>query len=567
MTRMSNGKSYREQAAPYRRPISTRTNDKVSMFGRIRRSLFGGAHSSKPDDKDESLQSMSSHRQRGQKLANVNKRVMSSSSIPGGFFNADASNISIVPQPSENNNTIEGEMNGTNLAADISVSSNAKLANFFANKGDAALSEMEMEGVMSLMKKANTTGTNNVGPDITNGDGNEEDNESVANGTMASSRYGGGAGRAHEGKSTILRGNNLGSVNNSFKMPSFTPRYDHSTMTLDRRAHHRNHNDNTMMQRNTSFASTASSTRRVFDYNRLPSPYKTVVFRYKSINGSEPGKTNTKELLSRRHQQQHKGNERVKIDKPKKRVSNTASALLSLLDSNQNETVDDDDKDSNNNSTNLLANPYSTLVPRVRKKPIPQQTIPTVENDSVLPSEVVTPIETTTKPVVDAPIELPKRNKPEPIATGTTTMTTTTTTPEHPFKLYKPTRSSSLRSSVVAADPTTASTTATTSTTTTEEKKPEVEQAPSIFPVPGTIPSFTMKKPEHEPLIEKAPTFNAIAPPSNIFNIKTSSENINNTSTSTVPQYEFNISLPSSDIDPTTVDDKQVEQFKSLFAF
>ncbi|SMN22627.1 similar to Saccharomyces cerevisiae YAR002W NUP60 Subunit of the nuclear pore complex (NPC) [Maudiozyma saulgeensis] len=541
MTRMSNGKSYREQAAPYRRPISTRTNEKMSMFGRIKKSLFGGnaSNNNNNNNKDESLKPRGS--------TTGNKRVMSSSSIPGGFFNADASNISIVPQPSENNIT----MNDTNLA-DISVSSNAKLASFFASKGDAPLSEMEMEGVMSLMKKANTT----IKED-------DNDNESVINGTMASSHYGGNDTdiNVKNGRSTVLRGKNLGSVNNSFKMPSFTPKYDHSTMTLDR--HHRKttNNSNNTMQRNSSFASTASSTRRVFDYNRLPSPYKTVVFRYKSMNGDETKRS----LLSTNEKKT------IKIDKPKKGVSNTASALLSLLDGNQSESMDND---TNNTS---LANPYSTLVPRIRKKPVQMQVPVTIEptepsiinskKESVLPisSEVET-IEKTTKPVTDAPIELPKRNKPEPIVNVTTTATTNNTVPsEHPFKLYKPTRSSSLRSSVVAAN-------GNNSTTETKESS-------SLSSTQATIPSFTFKKPEPQkelkkievelnPVTEKVPfTPSTSLPQPNIFNNNTNNNNNKSSDTPTVPQYEFNISLPSSDIDPSTVDEKQVEQFKSLFAF
>ena len=494
-------KSYREHSAPYRKPISTRTNEKVSMFGRIKRSIFGNKNS--VDTKQDNKYGSNGTRR---------QRVISSTSIPGGFFDANASDVSIIQEETTNNKVSESI---NNSIADISTSSNAKLANFFAQKGNVPLSEMEMEGVMSLMRQGKST---------SNGDLPEEYDESLINGTMRSTI----TNHHHHHHDTtdkldnsiMKRIDHSKQRNNSFKMPSFNPRYDHSTMTIDRNLRP---SSTKPIQRNTSFASSVSSTRRVFDYNSLPSPYKTVIFKYKNHNN--PKEINKKE--------KREINTDGKIEKKAKKVSNTASALLSLLDHTQ--TID-----SKQENISSLANPYANnIIPRIREKEIE------------------------TKPVeIDTPIQLPKRQNPVNLLPKKDELSNVMNGISNQ-KSYKPTRSSSLRSTVAIASPEKES---------LQDKK---EAEPSTKPhdkinVPSKI-SFNFNKPSNVET-EKVETniFNGTKNSTNLFKFDTSPSQVPDTTPPEVTKYEYEYKFPtpiSSQCDSNNIDESEVEKYKSLYIF
>ena len=503
-------KSYREQSAPYRKPISTRTNEKVSMFGRIKRSIFGN----KP---------LVNSRQDIRHVDNRRQRVISSTSIPGGFFDANASDVSIV-QEEEASKNYKAPESVNNSIADISTSSNAKLANFFAQKGNVPLSEMEMEGVMSLMRQGKSA----------NGDLAEEIDDSLINGTMRSTANNHRDDDRRE--NSIMKRLDQSRQHSSFKMPSFNPKYDHSTMTIDR-----NLRSSKTMQRNTSFASTASSTRRVFDYNSLPSPYKTVVFKYKGHSNE----------INKREQAQTKPI--GKIEKKAKKVSNTASALLSLLDHTQ--TIDSKEDDIIS-----LANPYANnIIPRIREKEETRPVEPEVSK-------------------MDTPIQLPKRQnvvESLPKKDETLPKKSSESLPKKDEtigglngfssqKTYKPNRSSSLRSTVTIASP-------------EKEHSKGKEAEPSTKPeekiiVPQTSTfSFNFTKANDSTVPKKADTsniFNGVEKPTKLFNFDTTKKVDAAVSVPPVSKYEYDFPTPiSSQCDSSNIDDAEVEKYKSLYIF
>ncbi|KAG0658607.1 hypothetical protein C6P45_002101 [Maudiozyma exigua] len=541
-------KSYREQSAPYRKPISTRTNEKVSMFGRLKKSIFGN-------------KSEKGSRQDDRYTDNRRKRVISSSSIPGGFFDANASDVSIVQEVKEpvQHNKGSETMNNDNSIGNISTSSNAKLANFFASKGNAPLSEMEMEGVMSLMRQANST------KGFADGDVSERIDDSLINGTMmrhATNNQERDLRRIHDRDDSIMKRMDATTQHNSFKMPSFNPSYDHSTMTIDR-----NLRSSKTMQRNISFASTASSTkRRVFDYNSFPSPYKTVVFRYKS-HANEIAK---KQQREQEQSESKKKKKNVKIEKgktkSKKKVSNTASALLSLLDHTQ--TVDSKDEDN----VISLANPYANnVIPRIREK---RQEVTPLQDEK---RQEVTPLQDKKReevPKVDTPIQLPKRQVPTVAAVVPVAEPVLGLNGMSSQKSYKPTRSSSLRSTVAMASPekdicknaetNTEADPSTKVSNTAKETKNDTKPANSTF-------SFNFGK-QDESVTTKPSTGNIFNEDttnstSNLFDNASKNESIKEENLTSKYVYDFPTPTRSSEIESNDIDDTEVEKYKSLYIF
>lgn len=586
-------KSYREQKpfAPYRKPVVKRTNQKVPFLSKIK-NLFNN------NEKDVHNLYDSNNALIHRKRPSVSSRRASSiAKVPGGFFDPNASSVSIKDDSISNSNIDVSKQFNDSLnefdTSNASISSNARLASFFAKKGDAALSEIEMEGVLSLMKKAKHDETNDS---ITVHDGSiVNDNANKSN------MY-----NEFEEPSILKKGKQRLASTSSFKLPSFNPRYDHSMVST------------TSNKRNLSFASTASSTRRVFDYSSMPSPYKTVVFRYKSAANNVP--TRHESSTSR-------------IEKPvssssgsTKKLSNTASALISLLDGNQ---TDDTKKVLQNPSS--LANPYSNYPSRLRKKINVSQleTEPAHKNEAEsIPKEFFNPNTNNPQPVKidnttskEIPLELHKRSKPNEKEEELTIV-------EPSFKLYKPNRSSSLRSSVVVAED------ITSPEKETEDVKTAVTKVKAAVPVTmmnfgsndktdaAAVPqaslfSFTFKKPE-KPFAEEPVADDKIVelPSNNIFNKATTSQSVEKTEPAATPVFSFansatvdvekpketnikpafSFGQPSiiekksppkvttidedkqandyvfeapsaSNIDPNSVDEAKVENFKSLFAF
>lgn len=188
--------------------------------------------------------------------------------------------------------------------------SNAKLASFFKEKGDRPLSEMEIEGVISVMKKCRSVSS-----------------------TPYTSRIISESGSARDNK--ILRSKSE-AVGTPLRAAQYNPKFDETSFA------------------NSSLRSARSSvTRRVFDYSKLPSPYRTTVYKY-SAAGTKPKSApanDNKNKVSRNR------------TTPKK-LSNTASALISILDGAQESNENEINKIA---KTSKVANPYSTYVTRIRK--------------------------------------------------------------------------------------------------------------------------------------------------------------------------------------------------------
>lgn len=453
---------------------------------------------------------------------------------PGGFYNFENSAPSNLSSKQEKRLLLSDE----NETQDHSDISNAKLAEFFREKGDEPLSEVEYEGVLSLMKKSKSvisTPRSKRKNSI-----NEELNP----------------------KTRMLRSSKSSTSGTPFKTPSFKPKYEESSTLA-----------NTSMR---SLTSSTSSRRRVFDYSQLPSPYRTTVYKY---SATVRDKINDE-------------NESSRIEKPPiaKKLSNTASALVSLLDD-----VEVEKSITRGNVSSSLANPYSSQLSQIRKyKKLHGE-----------PRTPKTPSQSSdTTPVKSRALEELENSKNETKNADTASM--------HTFEKYKPSKSSSLRVAVSL-----------------EESPKKKEETTQVRNVEGSVPqssfnfTFGESKAEHIPSksvvqenkqgnkedVQRAS--NVISHPTkgekSLFSVeKDSIENeetgklngshINIPSQSAEkPQSQVNETLdfkigpqkhdlanpavehrailfdfglpPNSQIDPKLVSESQVERFKSLYVF
>ena len=495
-----------------------RTNRRSSMIDKVKRFFSKG---------DTSVESVDTYRKKGLQRPEHGRRVVSAAQVPGGFFNGDTSGISLSSVRTSGKNTqkdvppsiAEASMD----LSDVSVSSNARLASFFAHKGDAPLSAMEMEGVLSLMKQAraeDAAESTNAGPDLTANDAPEHGND-----------------HDHPAESSVLTNRRRALLRNTSSSsmqlpPRFTPRYESSNAS----------------NRSVSFAgsavSTTSTARRVFDYTSLPAPYKASVFRYHSAATAPTTKTVHKKAPKQ----------------AAKRVSNTASALLSLLSESQ----------KNSKSAASLANPYAGRVPRVSRAVETAVEEPKTEEkdgekedeeekdekeeepkaEEAQPQEVK-PKDTTK---ADAPIFLPKRQtKPE-----TTENPAASATTAQPFDQYKPVRSSSLRSAVTTQEPVVPK---------PAVPKP-VAQEPAT-PKPTVLNPIISKPVAPKPTVPK-PLFSLAKPtvPTPVPVAKETTHIPPVSASTAVETSSFTFDAPApSHIEPSSVSDTSVERYTTLFSF
>ncbi|CAH02972.2 FG-nucleoporin NUP60 [Kluyveromyces lactis] len=537
----NNRKSYivRNSIAPYKKPthsVVTGNSRKPSFFNKIK-SFFQNQEVRQKEAKNEPKH-----------IANGQRRSTSSFSVPGGFYDSQAAaESSAILSRALGAQTAESTFADDNEAEEEDPNvSNAKLASFFQEKGDRPLTEMEMEGVISVMKRCRSVSSTPFGSRIIS------ESKTIPN-------------------SKVLRTTSE-SVATPLKATSYTPRYEDSSVG------------------NNSIRSTRSSvTRRIFDYSKVPSPYRTTVYKYsaatlpsKSANATLPLQpTETKNKITRNRS-------------PPKKLSNTASALMSILDG------DNDRNDHTKLSiASNLANPYSSHVSRVRKsKPI-------AETTTHSPS---TPAKVTDKPHVD---------HQESSNTGLQTNTSLkeisksvngVSHPEEPHKVeepntlnnnnttqYKPSVSSSLRQTVVAE-------TSPAKDQTTKQLSAEQIFGNSNSNKPASSFSFSFQKPEPFVLpsmgstsennktdsIEsktglKAPPKSKLSPlptvesPSIIEPEAEIGDKIDPNTTSKIPapavistkmqdQFTFG-EVPKSNVDPASIDKAKVEQYKSMFIF
>lgn len=549
---MLNSKSFREikNVAPYGKPKTKITNDKnngkrkVSIFNKFKTLINKSFDSLKSDDEDSS-----SHRD-----AKLNAPM-----VPGGFFEEgnrsihNKTNDSIIASSQIGQQINHDETEGDESMANVS---NAKLASFFAQKGDAPLTDIEMEGVMSLMRKssmpqllsqnnhdiANSTFTS-LQPTDENAFMHNFDSPSHNNKVFKSSRI----------LSTSSNANttNNHTIINGFKIPQFVPKYDRTTDSTGSRV---------------SSINSTTSTRRVFDYSGMKSPYrKTVIFKYPSHRRSvsTPHPHVSKSISSKTSQNKKSNNGQ--------RMTNVASALVTLLENNNNNNTATNGSNNNNSNgedksititkqSKSLANPYSSII----RKPQQRQQFVNLEKKNE-------PRLVTKQPVAPAtPI----------VSSANTTITNT----------YKPARSSSLRSNVVIADdeenkkkekeveekkqeaepivPKSASFGFTfgSKDKTNEEKKSLEEVKPAPFPVANKKPATASAPPLFSIPIPKRKNDNE----KNIETVETKQDDdvVMTGSTDTTSKYKYEFETPTkSGIDASQLDDSKVEQFKSMFVF
>ncbi|CCE63560.1 hypothetical protein TPHA_0F00740 [Tetrapisispora phaffii CBS 4417] len=307
----------------------------------------------------------------------------SSVNLPGSFFNPDSSYTRIIARDHQDETLInnfpdsirdlhdEGECT---IDADVS---NAKLSAFFAEKGDQPLTEIEKEGILSIIKR--TVGVNEKRSNF--------DNKSEIEG-ITSSR--------------VLKSANNSMCSSPLNPPTFIPKFD-----------------NLPSPRNLSLP-IYPKRRRIFDYSRTPSTYRTTVLKYSSLPSSYTVSESTLPI-----QEKNDFNKVNSVQKKKKKISNTASALLSLLDNQESEV----------NESSELANPYSAHVSKLRN--YKKHQVDNQKDSAPLNIAEYKPISVGRSSKFDSYNSL-KSNELTPSTSN--------------FDRYKPARSSSLRSSVITED-------------------------------------------------------------------------------------------------------------------
>lgn len=197
-----------------------------------------------------------------------------------------------------------------------SDSPNVTLAKFFAQKGNAPLSAIEIEGVKALLSKASS-------PDSTiNLTRSEDEDDSTNNISINES---------------LLQND---SKRISSATPSFKATYNNKTTYVDVRSR-------------SNTPEPVSNRKKIYDFSGFPSPYRTS--RLKSSFSITDLKTESKQ------------EEAIPIEETKK-LSNTASALLSFI---ENSNGSDEKTNNSSNKENKFidfSNPYA--INRKAKKPI-----------------------------------------------------------------------------------------------------------------------------------------------------------------------------------------------------
>jgi len=340
----------------------------------------------------------------------------------------------------------------------IKDSPNARLADFFAKKGNAPLSEIELEGVKALLEKTNSAQTS---PKTPRNERNEDE----------------------EDKIEILKPKSSDSAVKT--TPSFKATYNNTVnSTVD------NSFDNTA----NSPHITSARKRRVFDFSGFPSPYRTSRLKETSF------------MLDDYQSDKPETSSEAKIEEPKeeKKMSNTASALLSFIENH--ESTEEKPKEEIKTKKKIdYSNPYATISSSHRKNKKASSTSSTTTSN---PNRKLTAFEQLEQSL--APTQEQQQPKQQPQQQPQ---------PQQPelsnFNKYKPAKSSSLRESVSLGDttdqsvdeievdePESVSKKREPSDTSSSFKVPEVPQNNA----PTTITSGKLSEPAQE---ESKPTFNS----------------------------------------------------------
>ena len=611
-------KSFRErrQLPPYRKPLVRRTNErKVSWLTRVKNFFVKRAENIISSRSDSINGNTDKQTRDGEYHTEYNRQSSPkvNHSIPGAFFNPDESTVKFVVDDSVNGDTRgatnnrdmdDGVTTGVELRDETGLlvkdsgsshavtttpgSANSKLAEFFNQKGNTPLSEIEMEGVISLLKKSQAQSHRlSTHP------------RPRSESTLAAGAATSGNGLDAPLSSALLR--DTSTVPNSLKVPSFNPTFDApSTSSF-------------LSPQDESITSgsgangTITKRRRVFDYSELPipSPYRTVIFRYKSTPQQKQQKPHT-----------DNDSKSMRVGKPeekkgKKLMSNTAAALVSLLDGPSVAT----EKTPNRDSTTLtyaestaLANPYSSLqLPHIRKPNVNlvregetqlqheaadgkgtelATTNKLGGKDAVLGSasgmatNTVNSTDslsffkkTTSTSTATATNNNNNNNTLANLSSGTTSLNSNgaTTVESAVFNQYKPRRSSSLRSTVVTAVENKGKDNDDNHVAKDELAKEEKMRNEALLEVPKANKfAFSFKLPtktQTQPVLgsQQQEEKKSEAKQGTLFKMKYAGDTVGKTN-----KYEYNYAFETptaSGVDPNGIDNAKVETYKSMFVF
>lgn len=218
---------------------------------------------------------------------------------------------------------------------------NKVLSSFFEEKGDKPLTEIEYEGVKSLLAKARSESDNTLNDSsvIFRGDGGVDKPFEPASESTAHNQTNETVLKSEPLNSTTAYNQTTlksGDGQNSpavFSTPDYRPAY---------------HNVN-----NSFTSKNMPSVKRVYHFSGLPSPYRTRIKAPSFSKTKRPPKISPNNTISN-------NSSYISTSKP---ISNTANTLLNILDGNTSENVGEID-----NSMKKFSNPYSQTIKK--RKPV-----------------------------------------------------------------------------------------------------------------------------------------------------------------------------------------------------
>lgn len=378
---------------------------------------------------------------------------------------------------------------------------NARLASFFAQKGSQPLNEIEMEGVRALL--AQSASNSNLG---TPGKATALNDDGLA-------RNGDDADSDGEGHSQVLK-HSVASAS-GLETPSFKPTYNTGVGAND-----------------SSLVSSATPKRRVFDYSGFPSPYRTTRL-----------KSSTALLKEKAIKSNQIASKAEPVSKPEKKLSNTASALLSFIEGN--EPAQTEEKGEKVEKEVDFSNPYVRTTTKkhiIKKKLSPleqlEESFAQADGKGKAEEALKEPAEPAEKPA-----EATEKPAPKPAPQPQQTFPSVA-----PVDKYKPAKSSSLRESI-----------------TVDDSDKSIADSPEQ---PQPKPDNTLPHKEHKPLFAFAQTPQQPT---------ATADKLHQPTTQIMPPSKLNghvshvlFEFPNAqDLDYTIkdVDDNSVEAFKDLFTF
>ncbi|CAI5759107.1 unnamed protein product [Candida verbasci] len=272
-----------------------------------------------------------------------NKKESSSSIVPSSFikpfkFDPPQTTLPQYKLPGAFNNNITPAKE--EVTVDPDQSTNEILSNFFKRKGDKPLNDIEYEGVMSLINKSKLT-TPNINSsmiELSRKRLNESEDEDVSH-----------LNRKSKQQKLIKR-----DPNTTINTPGYKPNY-------------KSINESTFDNFNNTTISHLPHLKRVFEFNGVPSPYRTKI---------RPPVLKRKPEISKNHQSMTiddsiiKRNDNMTFSEDNKPKSETARGLLDVLDKEKEKTPIESKSEGSSDKLKLFINPYGAS--RKKSKPVKQ---------------------------------------------------------------------------------------------------------------------------------------------------------------------------------------------------